>query len=59
MEHFVAFLKNQFLMYRFFINMSVPEVVSKILQEHGLKDWEYNFDLAMEYQKREQINQYQ
>ncbi|KAA0551508.1 type VI secretion system tip protein VgrG [Citrobacter braakii] len=57
-EHFVAFLKNQFLMYRFFINMSVPEVVSKILQEHGLKDWEYNFDLAMEYPKREQINQY-
>ncbi len=38
--------------------MSVPDVVSQILQEHGLKDWEYNFDLAMEYPKREQINQY-
>ncbi|CEJ67499.1 VgrG protein [Citrobacter pasteurii] len=58
-EPFVALLKNQFRTHRFFINMSVPEVVTKILQEHGLKDWEYNFDLAMEYPKREQINQYQ
>ncbi|MFV4777592.1 type VI secretion system Vgr family protein [Citrobacter portucalensis] len=58
-EPFVALLKNQFRTHRFFINMSVPEVVTKILQEHGLKDWEYNFDLVMEYPKREQINQYQ
>ena len=57
-EPFVALLKNQFRTHRFFINMSVPDVVSQILQEHGLKDWEYNFDLAMEYPKREQINQY-
>ena len=58
-EPFVALLKNQFRTHRFFINMSVPEVVTQILQEHGLKDWEYNFDLVMEYPKREQINQYQ
>ncbi|MHB7569785.1 contractile injection system protein, VgrG/Pvc8 family [Citrobacter braakii] len=58
-EPFVALLKNQFRTHRFFISMSVPEVVSQILQENGLKDWEYNFDLVMEYTKREQINQYQ
>lgn len=58
-EPFVALLKNQFRTHRFFINMSVPEVVTQILQEHGLKDWEYDFDLVMEYPKREQINQYQ
>lgn len=58
-EPFVALLKNQFRTHRFFINMSVPEVVTQILQEHGLKNWEYNFDVVMEYPKREQINQYQ
>ncbi|PLV44409.1 contractile injection system protein, VgrG/Pvc8 family, partial [Erwinia sp. B116] len=41
------------------VNKSVPEVVAQILDEHGLKGWEYEFTLRQTYPKREQINQYQ
>ena len=58
-EPFLALLKNQFRTHRFFVNKSVPEVVTEVLQEHGLKGWEYEFNLKAEYPKREQINQYQ
>ncbi|EKN4696806.1 type VI secretion system tip protein VgrG [Yersinia ruckeri] len=56
---FLALLRNQFRTHRFFVNKSVPEVVGQILQEHGFKDWEYEFVLKQTYPKREQINQYQ
>lgn len=56
---FLALLDNQFRTHRFFINKSVPEVVELVLQEHGLKGWEYAFTLKNVYPKREQINQYQ
>ncbi|KAE9686812.1 type VI secretion system tip protein VgrG [Escherichia coli] len=59
LEPFLALLRNQFRTHRFFVNKSVPEVVAEVLQEHGLKDWEYEFILKVEYPKREQINQYQ
>lgn len=58
-EPFLALLKNQFRTHRFFVNKSIPEVVTEVLQEHGLKGWEYEFNLKAEYPKREQINQYQ
>ncbi|WP_145558730.1 type VI secretion system Vgr family protein [Yersinia mollaretii] len=58
-EPFLALLNKQFRTHRFFVNKSVPEVVEQILQEHGLKDWEYEFTLKQSYPKREQINQYQ
>lgn len=58
-EPFLALLNKQFRTHRFFVNKSVPEVVEQILQEHGLKDWEYEFALKQSYPKREQINQYQ
>lgn len=58
-EPFLALLKNQFRTHRFFVNKSVPEVVTEVLQEHGLKGWEYEFTLKADYPKREQINQYQ
>ncbi|WP_227734207.1 type VI secretion system Vgr family protein [Yersinia proxima] len=58
-EPFLALLNKQFRTHRFFVNKSVPEVVAQILQEHGLKDWEYEFVLKQTYPKREQINQYQ
>ncbi|CFR14344.1 Rhs element Vgr protein [Yersinia frederiksenii] len=56
---FLALLRNQFRTHRFFVNKSVPEVVEQILQDHGFKDWEYEFVLKQIYPKREQINQYQ
>ncbi|WP_227729117.1 type VI secretion system Vgr family protein [Yersinia proxima] len=56
---FLALLRNQFRTHRFFVNKSVPEVVEQILQEHGFKNWEYEFVLKQAYPKREQINQYQ
>lgn len=56
---FLALLRNQFRTHRFFVNKSVPEVVEQILQDHGFKDWEYEFVLKQTYPKREQINQYQ
>ncbi|HHT0450173.1 TPA: type VI secretion system Vgr family protein [Klebsiella michiganensis] len=59
LEPFLALLGNQFRTHRFFINKSVPEVVTEVLTEHGLKDWEYEFTLKADYPKREQINQYQ
>ncbi|EOV9023221.1 type VI secretion system Vgr family protein, partial [Cronobacter turicensis] len=58
-EPFLALLGNQFRTHRFFVNKSVPEVVTHVLQEHGLKGWEYEFKLRADYPKREQINQYQ
>lgn len=57
-EPFLSLLRKQFRTHRFFVNKSVPEVVSDVLQEHGLKGWEYEFKLIAEYPKREQINQY-
>lgn len=56
---FLALLRNQFRTHRFFVNKSVPEVVEQILQDHGFKNWEYEFVLKQTYPKREQINQYQ
>lgn len=57
-EPFLALLRKQFRTHRFFVNKSVPEVVTEVLQEHGLKGWEYEFNLKADYPKREQINQY-
>ena len=58
-EPFLALLDKQFRTHRFFVNKSVPEVVAQILDEHGLKGWEYEFTLKQTYPRREQINQYQ
>jgi type VI secretion system secreted protein VgrG len=58
-EPFLSLLRHQFRTHRFFVNKSVPEVVTEVLQEHGLKGWEYEFTLKADYPKREQINQYQ
>ncbi|MDY0921713.1 type VI secretion system tip protein VgrG [Leclercia sp. CFBP8987] len=57
-EPFLSLLRKQFRTHRFFVNKSVPEVVTEVLQEHGLKGWEYEFTLIADYPKREQINQY-
>ncbi|WP_062749463.1 type VI secretion system Vgr family protein, partial [Erwinia persicina] len=57
-EPFLSLLRRQFRTHRFFVNKSVPEVVTEVLQEHGLKGWEYEFTLKADYPKREQINQY-
>lgn len=57
-EPFLSLLRKQFRTHRFFVNKSVPEVVAEVLQEHGLKGWEYEFILKADYPKREQINQY-
>lgn len=57
-EPFLSLLRRQFRTHRFFVNKSVPEVVAEVLQEHGLKGWEYEFTLKADYPKREQINQY-
>ncbi|MTH48909.1 contractile injection system protein, VgrG/Pvc8 family, partial [Intestinirhabdus alba] len=59
LEPFLSLLDRQFRSHRFFVNRSVPEVVTQVLQEHGLKCWEYEFVLKADYPKREQINQYQ
>ncbi|MFB0713870.1 contractile injection system protein, VgrG/Pvc8 family, partial [Buttiauxella noackiae] len=59
LEPFLALLGNQFRTHRFFVNKSVPDVVKQILDEHGLKGWEYEFAIKQSYPKREQINQYQ
>lgn len=59
LEPFLALLGNQFRTHRFFVNKSVPEVITHILQEHGLQTWEYEFALYLTYPKREQIAQYQ
>lgn len=56
---FISLLEKQFRSHRFFVNKSVPEVVSQILAEHGLAGWQYQFTLKQDYPKREQINQYQ
>lgn len=56
---FISLLEKQFRSHRFFVNKSVPEVVSQILTEHGLAGWQYQFTLKQDYPKREQINQYQ
>lgn len=54
-----SLLDKQYRSHRFFVNKSVPEVVSQILHEHGFQGWEYEFSLKQDYPKREQINQYQ
>ncbi|ENW0565240.1 type VI secretion system Vgr family protein [Escherichia coli] len=58
-EPFIKLLDRQHRSHRFFVNKSVPEVVTAVLQEHGLKGWEFEFRLKKTYPKREQINQYQ
>ncbi|EFB2829548.1 type VI secretion system tip protein VgrG, partial [Escherichia coli] len=57
-EPFLSLLGRQYRTHRFFVNKSVPEVVTEVLQEHGLRGWEYEFTLKAGYPKREQINQY-
>ncbi|HGY9391413.1 TPA: type VI secretion system Vgr family protein, partial [Escherichia coli] len=59
LEPFIKLLDRQHRSHRFFVNKSVPEVVIEVLQEHGLKGWEFEFRLKKTYPKREQINQYQ
>ncbi|PEH73907.1 type VI secretion system Vgr family protein [Edwardsiella tarda] len=59
LEPFIKLLDRQYRSHRFFVNKSVPEVVTEVLQEHGLKGWEFEFSLKKTYPKREQINQYQ
>lgn len=59
LEPFLSLLDKQFRTHRFFVNKSVPEVASQVLDEHGLQGWEYEFKLKYDYPKREQINQYQ
>ena len=59
LEPKLVLLNRQFRTHRFFVNKSVPEVVRQVLQEHGLKNWEFAFSLRRTYPKREQINQYQ
>lgn len=59
LEPFIKLLDRQHRSHRFFVNKSVPEVVTEVLREHGLKDWEFEFRLKKTYPKREQINQYQ
>ena len=56
---FLSLLDNSFRSHRFFVNKSVPEVVAQVLNDHGLKGWEFEFTLKQSYPKREQINQYQ
>lgn len=55
----LALLDKQFRSHRFFVDVSVPDVVQQVLKEHGLQGWEYAFTLKKSYPKREQINQYQ
>lgn len=57
-EPVFALLRHQIRSHRFFLNQSVPDVVSQILREHNFKDWEFEFTLKNDYPKREQINQY-
>ncbi|QFH50109.1 DUF2345 domain-containing protein [Leclercia adecarboxylata] len=59
LKPFLSLLDKQHRSHRFFVNKSVPDVVEQVLQEHGLHDWEYEFNLKQSYPKREQINQYQ
>ncbi|HAX5097420.1 TPA: type VI secretion system tip protein VgrG [Escherichia coli] len=59
LEPFIKLLDRQHRSHRFFVNKSVPEVVTEVLREHGLKGWEFEFRLKKTYPKREQINQYQ
>ncbi|MCT8263269.1 type VI secretion system tip protein VgrG [Proteus terrae] len=57
-EPMFALLRHQIRSHRFFLNQSVPDVVSQILREHNFKDWEFEFILKQDYPKRAQINQY-
>lgn len=45
LEPFIKLLDRQHRSHRFFVNKSVPEVVTEVLQEHGLKGWEFEFRL--------------
>ena len=59
LEPSLKLLDKQHRSHRFFVNKSIPEVVTEVLKEHGLKGWEFEFRLKKTYPKREQINQYQ
>lgn len=52
-EPFLSLLGRQYRTHRFFVNKSVPEVVTVVLQEHGLKGWEYEFTLKAGYPESE------
>lgn len=56
-EPFFSLLDKQKRSYRFFLNLSVPEVIEQILQDHSFKSWEFDFQLKKTYPKRAQINQ--
>ncbi|MEI2264068.1 type VI secretion system Vgr family protein [Erwinia sp. CGal63] len=59
LQPFLSLLEKQHRSHRFFVNKSVPDVVTQVLTEHGLKGWEFEFHLQKTYPIREQINQYQ
>lgn len=43
---------------RVFQSLSAPQIISRILQEHGIRDGSYQFDLKAEYRKRDFCAQY-
>lgn len=57
LEPFFSLLGNQKRSWRFFLNLSVPEIVEQILREHDFKGWEFEFRLKHIYPKRAQVNQ--
>lgn len=57
LEPFFTLLGNQKRSWRFFLNLSVPEIVEQILREHNFKGWEFEFRLKQTYPKRAQVNQ--
>lgn len=57
LEPFFTLLGNQQRSWRFFLNLSVPEIVEQILREHNFKGWEFEFRLKQTYPKRAQVNQ--
>lgn len=57
LEPFFSLLDNQKRSWRFFLNLSVPEIVEQILREHNFKGWEFEFRLKQTYPKRAQVNQ--
>lgn len=57
LEPFFSLLGNQKRSWRFFLNLSVPEIVEQILREHNFKGWEFEFRLKQTYPKRAQVNQ--
>jgi type VI secretion system secreted protein VgrG len=43
---------------RVFQQMSVPQIIGRVLAEHGIRDDSYQFDLRNEYPKRDFCSQY-